>query len=488
MNLMWRARTESVGGSRTPCSVLDRSMLAAAAIAPISNFLAAALALCVAPQAQQAPPPPDPDEAMKQDRPGTEPEPETDGPFAQQPGFSLLPKTPPTMMPYLATVNLYGDSCTQAGALITGDPLSNAAQIVKTALAQYGVNYAIWQSYNFVAMSGTLGNTKDVLNYYSFNSFLTWNIFQTDELGGSAGWLTVGGSAGTGLGYDGDKQTAQGNMGTLGFPLGTDVGQSAYLYQLAWQQSFMAGQVVVTVGLLDPEMYLDLNTYANNQYNQLINYEFINPAVLPWSYNAMGVVVQWQPVNWFYAMFASAANNTPVGESPVQGISSDDWTNTFEFGLIGEDVCGLGPGTIRVLPFFGTTHGETGAGFMVNLEQKLGKETALGMFARAGFTNDALGAVQGAKSSFATGLVLNGPSESELLKTQQAYFAGGFYWLESPYANSIHENEYGLELTYVLQLTETLTLQPDIQVILDPAKNPNTDSAVMFTMQLVYTW
>jgi carbohydrate-selective porin OprB len=39
-----------------------------------------------------------------------------------------------------------------------------------------------------------------------------------------------------------------------------------------------------------------------------------------------------------------------------------------------------------------------------------------------------------------------------------------------------------------LQLTETLTLQPDIQVILDPANNPTTDSVLMFTMQLTYTW
>ena len=63
-----------------------------------------------------------------------------------------------------------------------------------------------------------------------------------------------------------------------------------------------------------------------------------------------------------------------------------------------------------------------------------------------------------------------------------------FYWLEAPYPTTAHENEYGFELTYVMQLTETLTLQPDIQVILDPANNPTTDSVMMFTMQLTYTW
>jgi hypothetical protein len=76
-----------------------------------------------------APPPPpttvqdvDPDQSMKQDRRETEAEPLA-GPFAQQQGFSLFPKEQPKLMPYLASVNLYGDSCLQKDAVISGDPL-----------------------------------------------------------------------------------------------------------------------------------------------------------------------------------------------------------------------------------------------------------------------------------------------------------------------------------------------------------------------------
>ena len=429
----------------------------------------------------------DPDRGMKQDRPEAEAEPLA-GPFAKQQGFALFPKEQPAMMPYLATVNLYGDSCIQQDAVITGDPISLAAEGVKKAMAGYGINYAIWQSYNFVAMSQTLPETKDVLNYYSFNSYLTWNIFQSSDLSGTSGWLTIGASAGTGLGYDGDDQTAQKSLGVVGFPLGTDFGQAAYLYQLAWQQSFLAGQLVVTAGLLDQEMYMDLNSYANNQYNQLINYEFINPATLPWSYNALGVVVQWQPVNWFYAMLGSAANNTLYSQSPFTDVSFEDWTTTVELGLVSEDTFGLGKGVYRVLPFYGTSNGVSGTGVLFNMEQQLGKNGPLGMFLRAGTTNNALGAVQGASTSVAGGLVLNGPTEWTLLKTQQAYLAAGFYWLEAPYPAIAHQNEYGLELSYVLQLTETMTLQPDIQVIFDPANNTQSDAVAMFTFQVTYTW
>ena len=444
-----------------------------------------------------APPPPvpppaskqdvDPDEGMRQGRPETEAEPLA-GPFAQQPGFALFPKEQPKMMPYLATVNLYGDSCIQKDALISGDPISQAAEDVKKAMAGYGINYVIWQSYNFAAMTQTLPGKKDVLNYYSFDSYLTWNIFQSSELSGTSGWLTIGASAGAGLGYDDDDQTAQKNMGVIGFPLGSDVGQQAYIYQLAWQQSFLDGQLVVTAGMLDLETYMDLNEYANNQYNQLINYEFINPATLPWSYGAMGALVQWQPVDWFYAMLGSAANNTKDGQSPFKDLSFDDWTTTAEFGLITDDMLGLGKAVYRVMPFYGTAKGVSGGGVLFNMEQQLGRNSPAGLFLRAGTTNNALGAVQGASTSVAGGVVLNGPSEWTLLKTQQAYFAAGFYWLEAPYEAVAHQNEYGLEVSYVFQLTETMTLQPDIQVIFDPANNPQSDAVAMFTLQVVYTW
>lgn len=451
-------------------------MTAAAAIAVLAATLG---------RQPQASPPDGTDRALKQEEPGAPAESPFPVPIR---GSELFPKAQPELMPYLASVNLYGSTCLQEDALLQGDPLSAAAQAVKTAMAGLGINYAIWQSYDFVAMSGTLPGRKDVLNYYSFNSYLTWNVFQTDELSGSCGWLTLGGSAGTGLGYDGNAELAQANMGVIGYPLGTDVGDLAYLYQLAWQQSFLKGQLVVTLGLVDPEMYLDLNTFANNQYNQLINYEFINPATVPWSYNALGAIVQWQPVDWFYAMFATAANNTLPGQSPFTHLSSGDWTNTLEIGLVGDDVLGLGRGVVRVLPFWGSSHGVGGAGVMVNVEQKLGKDNPLGAFARAGFTGNALGSVQGASSSVAAGLVFDGPSESPLLKTQQAYFAVGAYWLEAPWPALAHQDEYGLELTYVLQLTETLTLQPDLQLILDPANNTATDAVAMFTLQLAYTW
>lgn len=433
-----------------------------------------------------APPPgTDPDRAVRQEGP----ESEQAGPFADQPGFRLFPSEQPKLMPYLASTTLYGNQCLQEGAWITGDPLSLAAQAVKTELSKYGINYAIWQSMSFSTMSGVLPGKDNNLGYYSFNSYLTWNIFQTDELSGSSGWLTIGASAGTGLGTDASEQNVVANIGVSGYPVGTEYGQQAFLYQCAWQQSFLDGQLVATVGFMDPEVYMDLNTYSNNQYNQLMNYEFINPSTIPWSFNALGAVIQWQPVEWFYAMFGSLANNTASGRSPFQGLSSDDWSNTFELGLIADEMLGMGRAVYRVLPYWGSFGGEPGSGVTLNLEQQLWKGGPAGVFVRTGYTGGGIARVQNGRANFSAGLVFDGPSESALLRTEQAYFAAGFYWLRAADPGTAgNEDEYGAEFTYVFQLTETMTLQPDLQFVWDAVNNPANDFNTVFTLQVNYVW
>jgi carbohydrate-selective porin OprB len=50
-----------------------------------------------------------------------------------------------------------------------------------------------------------------------------------------------------------------------------------------------------------------------------------------------------------------------------------------------------------------------------------------------------------------------------------------------------HQNEYILETKYALQLTPTIKIQPDMQVIWDPAHNPN-GRATVFQLQLAMSW
>jgi len=45
-----------------------------------------------------------------------------------------------------------------------------------------------------------------------------------------------------------------------------------------------------------------------------------------------------------------------------------------------------------------------------------------------------------------------------------------------------------LETKYALQLTPTIKIQPDFQVIRDPAFPRDTDQAMVFQLQLALAW
>jgi len=66
----------------------------------------------------------------------------------------------------------------------------------------------------------------------------------------------------------------------------------------------------------------------------------------------------------------------------------------------------------------------------------------------------------------------------------------GFVWSQpsASFTPDVHENEYVVEAGYVLQLTPTAKLQPDVQVVWNPAYNPDAGPAVVFQLQLDIAW
>ena len=51
-----------------------------------------------------------------------------------------------------------------------------------------------------------------------------------------------------------------------------------------------------------------------------------------------------------------------------------------------------------------------------------------------------------------------------------------------------HENEYALETFYALQLTPTIKLQPDLQVVWNRAFSPDPGPAFVCQLQLNIAW
>lgn len=395
-------------------------------------------------------------------------------------------------MPYLQLANRLGTNALQPGALIASDPISTAAQAVKTELAKVGLTYLFEQNLFGSWMSNRVQGDA-ALGGYSHELFLNWMIFDSEDLGGTSGWLSLTTAGTLGFGFDASRQDPQLNIGAASSPNASFYGADFGVEELAWAQSFAKGRFVVALGLINQTNSLDMNRYANSSYGQLINTSFVNSLVTPMALNNLGVVAQWQPCDSFYAMLSAAANNQLLGDNPWRDLSADNMSYVGEFGFIVPDLGGLGPGTYRLQPFIATVDGDSGGGIAFNFEQQLGGDSPLGAFARIGFGDSvtARAPSTGVQTQVAAGLALLSPFARSGIFSEpnNDYAAIGFVWSragEKP--GQLHRDEYGLELTVALQLTPTMTIQPDLQFIWDPANNPDDGPSVVAQLQLNIEW
>jgi len=405
-------------------------------------------------------------------------------------GLQWFPATPPVLMPYLANLDEFGNTAIQSGAVFPTDPLSRWAQAGKYALSGEGLRYSFWQSLMLVSMADVASGAS-ALHYYTATFEGKWAVFEEPK-GATAGWLSMEFNAQLGLSPASRTQSPQGNLGTLVNPQATVFGPNGiWISELAWQQSLMDGRLVVLAGMVDQSNYLDANTYANNSQGQFLNSALVNSQVIPFPFNNLGFSLQWQPGDAWYVLFGSGAGNQQPGDSPFSHVSMSNWSHLLEIGLTPKDVFGLGPGTYRIQPFVATASGQTQAGLCFNVGQKLGQHSPFGYFGRFGVGGSQV-TLDGAAAQVATGLTMQAPLQHAGLfpKLSNDYLGAGFIWSRPSSALQpvAHANEYGLEAMYVLQLTPLASLQPDVQVVWNPAFNPDAGPALVLQFQLNLAW
>jgi hypothetical protein len=399
-----------------------------------------------------------------------------------------FPGTPPVLMPYPGSLDEFGNTAIQPGPVFDTDPIGRGAQAVKYQLSDAGLRYLLDQSVAMASMTGTASGAS-ALQYYFVNFVGKWALLET---GGAASWLSTEFNVQLGLSPSSRSESPQRNLATLVSPNNNVFGPNGiWMSELAWQQSLADGKVVVVAGLVDQAGYLDANNFANNSHGQLLNSALVNSMVLPLPNNNLGVNIQWQPNDSWYLILGSGANNQLPGNSPFDSLSLDNWSWLLEFGLTAKDVFGLGPGNYRLQPFVATVGGETQAGLGVNIGQHLGKTSPLAYYGRFGVGGSHV-TLNGATAQIATGLAAQNPLQYTGLspKVRNDYLATGFIWSQPSQAlqPAVHTDEYGVEMTYVLQLTPFASLQPDLQVIWNPVNNPVADHNFIFQLQLNLNW
>ena len=403
-------------------------------------------------------------------------------------GFELFPVSPPPLMPYLASQDEYGNTAIRPGALFSFALLEGPVQSGKYWLSDYGFRYALQQTFTWVNMSG-VKEGENQLGYYTLDLKAKWNIYSAPT-NGNAGWISSQIEDKNGFNSASDSQSAKSNLGTVTDPTGIWSSLNGFrVPELAWQQSLRDGEIVMVAGMVSQRNYIDGNAYADSGRSKFINSALIHSQVLPLAQNNFGVNLQWQPADEWYAMAGGSVGNPPDGSPPWTDYSSENWSAPVELGYAPRDFLNLGPGVYRIQPFVAGANGTTGGGLCFDLQQQLGSESPFGWFGRFGFGNSKV--TDGASVQAGTGFVVQGPFKHLLLqRTSNDLLGVGFIWSEPDYTTKqiYHENEYGLETVYVLQLTPTIKLQPDFQMIWDPAFNKDHAQATVVQLQLVMSW
>ena len=407
--------------------------------------------------------------------------------WADLPKFQAFPQVPPRLMSYLYSNDEFGNTAIRPGALIDVVPLEPQVQGAKYKLSRYGLRYSLEQTFTYASLNDAMQGDKNLGNY-NLDLPLKWTVFDASSLG-TAGWVSAQIEYQTAIGGN-QRQTAQTNIGSLTNPTGFWSTHSGFrVPELAWQQSFLAGHMVVLAGVVNQGNYIDANTYANSGRGQFINSALINSLVLPLEAYNYGLNLQWQPSSDWYTLLGYSVGNASAGESPGTNFSWESWSLEWEIGYAPGDVFGLGPGVYRVQPFL-ARNGTVQGGLAFNIQQQLGRNSPLGWFGRFGYGGSQV--TGGAKAEVGTGFVMQAPLKYAgwVPQLSNDLLGMGFVWSQ-PSATTktvYHSNEYVLETFYTLQLSPTSQLQPDLQIVWNPAFNPNPGPAVIFQFQFLLKW
>ncbi len=403
--------------------------------------------------------------------------------------FTLFPSVSPALEPYLAAQDELGNTVIRPGPLVDIMPTEPYVQGAKYWLGARGLRFTLDQTLTYSGVPDTPSGSPN-MGYYTLKFFAKWAVY-TDPAGGTAGWLSAQINAKEGLGGAGVNQSAKQNIGSLTDPTGIFSSRNGVrVPELAWQQAFARGSLVALAGVVSQGNYLDVNTYANTGRGQFLNSALINSMVLPLPAFNFAVNLQWQPAAELYAMAGATAGNAAAGQTPWTNFGWQDWSVVSELGFAPEDVLGLGPGVYRVQPFLAQAGGPTQGGIGFNFQQQLGQHSPFGWFGRFGVGGSQVSA--GASTQVGTGFVMEGPLESLGLvpRLTNDYTGVGFVWSQ-PSATSktvYHRDEYVAETFYTLQLSPLMRVQPDLQLVWNPAFNPDPGPFTVVQAQIILSW
>ena len=278
-----------------------------------------------------------------------------------------------------------------------------------------------------------------------------------------------------GLDYNPGEESLTGNVGAVNTLNATVFDQGAVVDELFWKQVALGGKLLVLAGKIDQLYHFDTNRVANDGYSQFFSYSLQNNPSIPGPlYGGFGGIVRGNLSKETYLMVGVGDSSTDEAVLPWKTVENKSWYQLLELGM-SPDIPVLGKGSYRLTPWHNRLFGADGFGVALNVDQEIGRKDLV-VFFRFGYGDDDVTPV---KTFVSGGLAFEAP-----FGRKDDLVAIGVAWSD-PSAGEGSRDETLLELLYRVEIAKAISLTPDLQLVFDPANNPDDDFVVVPGIRLL---
>lgn len=250
--------------------------------------------------------------------------------------------------------------------------------------------------------------------------------------------------------------------------------------QVWWQQSLLDDKLVIQAGKIDETTHFNTNRVASSDGRDFLMQSLVYSQTIAFPSNGLGFNIRYWPDPRLYVDGGLADANGNPDKKPNDSIDSfleGHYFEAFEVGFVPDMKNlspGLGEGNYRLMGWHtaeATSHG-SGSGVALSADQELANQMV--PFMRLGYCPAGAG-----RTSIEAdwGVVSVAPFERS---TDRLGF--GATWAR-PTAPST-KDQFAFELFYRAQLVDGLQVTPDVEFIVNPALNPNSNFQTVFGIRV----
>jgi len=334
----------------------------------------------------------------------------------------------------------------------------------------YGLSFGLDYSALGQIASDSLG--KDNAAGGIFRFFGNWTVIGRES--GNTGSIVFKVENRHRLGTDIAPQNLGFEVGYLGIT-GTVFSDYGWgLTNLYWKQRFNQGRISFVAGAVDVTDYLDVYGLIN-PWTSFQNLSFLTNPTIPAPNQGLGAAIGAMATDNIYVIGGLADTNG----DPTEPL---DWFDTFfsdnEYFYHFE----VGWTSSQDRIYLDNIHL---TGWYADNRVKAGVESGKGLaFSAAWFVNDTWMPFFRTGYSDGGGALLKATASAGIgyyFKESKDLFGFGLNWGRPPQSGL--DDQYTAEIFYRFQLTQNLAITPDVQLIIDPALNPNESSIWIFGLR-----